>query len=669
MKTLNLKKKGFTIVELVIVIAVIAILAAILIPTFVNITKKANLSADMVAVKEMNTILAAEEITDGKPATVVDAQEVLKSNGINDFTPMDANNAFYWVGSENRIILWTWNDAEKTTGSVVYPEEYEKKYDDVNTVSIDWKSLEENHGVELIEPEEGETVLEALISSISEQGINDYVTMKLPKDSTLELDAYAFRDLYVATRVAAGDGYIGKNVTIDLNGGKLSGDTSGYAAYAFYVYPQGSLTLCNGSLDVTARKASGYEVFSVSSGASLVLRNMDVKGIGYATFFPSSTASEVVFDNCNIDCGDSYYGLMTNGLTSDNVKVIIKDTVLKNNYSHGLILNVNSNTYIENSTITAPISAVSIRSGHLEIVNSTLITTDTAPGIYSYKNFAEKHNLNGYWSEGNAMAGGTLVLGDYSKGNGGVFSYLGDVSCTLTNVKLQSADSNEIPEILLASSNPDKEVTLDYDATSAVGSVKIYGEDWNPTGNNVNVIICNKGPIKVNGVEKGEEIYYSIPTSVGTFAAGSKQPISVLNETYKTIPEADYEASVKEQIEETCGITLSETEWASAKLTFSSTLGNNQFKSIKYTSDLDGEEKTANSTGNNGRITLSVGSLKINGTSYTDIPVSTIDFIEDAEVITYRDKFETNLKALGYTVTDSTILVIGDKDNCVVGIE
>ncbi len=36
------KQKGFTVVELVIVIAVIAILSAILIPTFANLTKKAN---------------------------------------------------------------------------------------------------------------------------------------------------------------------------------------------------------------------------------------------------------------------------------------------------------------------------------------------------------------------------------------------------------------------------------------------------------------------------------------------------------------------------------------------------------------------------------------------------------------------------------------------------
>lgn len=40
----NTKKRGFTIVELVIVIAVIAILASVLIPTFTNVVKAANKS-------------------------------------------------------------------------------------------------------------------------------------------------------------------------------------------------------------------------------------------------------------------------------------------------------------------------------------------------------------------------------------------------------------------------------------------------------------------------------------------------------------------------------------------------------------------------------------------------------------------------------------------------
>ena len=39
-------KKGFTLVELVIVIAVIAILAGVMIATFSNVVAKANASAD-----------------------------------------------------------------------------------------------------------------------------------------------------------------------------------------------------------------------------------------------------------------------------------------------------------------------------------------------------------------------------------------------------------------------------------------------------------------------------------------------------------------------------------------------------------------------------------------------------------------------------------------------
>ena len=51
-------KKGFTIVELVIVIAVVAILAAVLIPTFAGLIKKAEISSDQTLVRNLNTSLA-----------------------------------------------------------------------------------------------------------------------------------------------------------------------------------------------------------------------------------------------------------------------------------------------------------------------------------------------------------------------------------------------------------------------------------------------------------------------------------------------------------------------------------------------------------------------------------------------------------------------------------
>ncbi len=54
------QKKGFTITELVIVIAVIAVLAAVLIPTFVSLVRRANESNDTQLVKNLNTALASD---------------------------------------------------------------------------------------------------------------------------------------------------------------------------------------------------------------------------------------------------------------------------------------------------------------------------------------------------------------------------------------------------------------------------------------------------------------------------------------------------------------------------------------------------------------------------------------------------------------------------------
>ena len=74
MKKMN--RKGFTIVELVIVIAVIAILAGVLIPTFSGIVEKAQKSAALQEARNAYTEMYADDIADG----VIDGKTLKNQN-------------------------------------------------------------------------------------------------------------------------------------------------------------------------------------------------------------------------------------------------------------------------------------------------------------------------------------------------------------------------------------------------------------------------------------------------------------------------------------------------------------------------------------------------------------------------------------------------------------
>lgn len=120
-------KKGFTIVELVIVIAVIAILAAVLIPTFSNLIAKANVSADQQAVRSMNVALMSDEALNGKPSNLGEARAVLAKAGYNSdgYHPISDGHTFYWDADLNCILL------VKDEGKVViYPEDFANAGDD-----------------------------------------------------------------------------------------------------------------------------------------------------------------------------------------------------------------------------------------------------------------------------------------------------------------------------------------------------------------------------------------------------------------------------------------------------------------------------------------------------------------------------------------------------------
>ena len=100
-------KKGFTVVELVIVIAIIAILAAVLIPTFAGLIQKANESKDTQLVKNLNTALRADEVLNGSNSNIDRALGVSLENGYNieKLTPTSQGNEIVWDEVNNQFAL------------------------------------------------------------------------------------------------------------------------------------------------------------------------------------------------------------------------------------------------------------------------------------------------------------------------------------------------------------------------------------------------------------------------------------------------------------------------------------------------------------------------------------------------------------------------------------
>lgn len=504
MKTSIKNKKGFTIVELVIVIAVIAILAAVLIPTFADLVKRANESVDIQIVRQMNLVLQAEEVSAGKPATVIDAKKILIANGCDDFTPSDSDNVYYWYSLDNRVILYNKQDS-----AVLFPNEYVDITIDASFYDL---SQEYKEVIDVV-PTEGQSLKDALIKAVNDAADGD--TLRLPADSSAEMQQGGF--YYLSKAIGT------KQLTIDMNGStftskgadawKIKLDDGSFSTYEsngktychedrFTVAENGKLTIVNGKFDVEHYDDKNYavvtSVFQVNTGATLVLNDVNIDTVNVG-IFPAATASEVVIGNCKINAG--YYAVSTNGLTSNGVRITINNSELL--ASTCVLVNTQSGIFINDSTLTGKQHALAVRCGYASVKNSTLITTDAQPGIYSYNNFAYGYSFNGFWKDGNTFPAATLVAGDYSKSNSeGAYSYKGNVTVYLQNVKLQSADAAAVPNVLMAASDPEKTVALTYDSASNIGVLKLYGQDWAGTNGNEDVTINNQGTITVNGETK-----------------------------------------------------------------------------------------------------------------------------------------------------------------------
>ena len=301
-------KKGFTIVELVIVIAVIAILAAVLIPTFSGLIKKANISKDTQLAKNLNTILLSEEAEGKKPADFSEVLSVLRENGyvVENLNPTTEGYYFVWESSTNQILL-----VDESFKLAYSSKDLE---DGVATIGATWFfAVKDATLIDAIKTAGG-SVIPAVdtawiggdatkVKELLTQGgvvtLNESITLTTAPDHT---DGNGKKD---GIRIKDG-----QEVTLNLAGQTLTVDFDTTDYRAFQVW-DGSLALTDGKVIASAEKTdSGLTLYGIayiggSTAGSMTVENMDIifngatdapKGQAGAVFMCATNGTLVVKD-------------------------------------------------------------------------------------------------------------------------------------------------------------------------------------------------------------------------------------------------------------------------------------------------------------------------------------------------------------------------------------
>lgn len=194
-------KKGFTIVELVIVIAIIAILAAVLIPTFASLVKKANVSADTQLVRNLNMAVEIEKASsNAKHSTMHEALMTAQAAGYDvDTIVAKSGYNIAWDSANDRFVL-----VDKDAKKYIYPTSENTAENTISNPADYFLFCDDS-------------------AKIDESGFSYYLSKnaKLPEDGAVTVkagfDAGENKNLKEVTY----DGSATK-VIFNLNGGKLT---------------------------------------------------------------------------------------------------------------------------------------------------------------------------------------------------------------------------------------------------------------------------------------------------------------------------------------------------------------------------------------------------------------------------------------------------------------
>ncbi|MBR2966643.1 MAG: type II secretion system protein [Clostridia bacterium] len=117
------KKKrngGFTLVELLVVIAVLAVLATVSIVGYTSFVEKAKVSVDVQTLEQLNLVLMANEQSGNGAQNVKDAYNQIYQAGLMPmYTPQGSNLGVCWDSQTNRFVLFQ-SGANANQGKIVH---------------------------------------------------------------------------------------------------------------------------------------------------------------------------------------------------------------------------------------------------------------------------------------------------------------------------------------------------------------------------------------------------------------------------------------------------------------------------------------------------------------------------------------------------------------------
>ena len=342
-------KKGFTIVELVIVIAVIAILAAVLIPTISGLVKKANVSADQQAVRQMNSALAIYAAENGNPKDIIEVKKALDAQLVNvdgGLVPVTQGYAFYWDSTNNTIVLVATGDE----------------------IQNGWKLLTSNEYGEKIVANDSAKIKEAFTKANNGEAVYVKMTENVTCTEVLKLED-------------------GSALNIDLGGKKLD---FGNTTNAIFAEDNASLTFQNGEISIGTSFKNNNGI--VNNNASITFENVkiDISNYVYGVFVKG--LSDTTFIGCEITAFG--VGVCTNSELEENngSRIVMKDTKVKtldDSESAAVVINTYADVNIDNCEFEGGAIGLYLRGTKATVKNST-ITTRSANSPYSeYGNFNE----------------------------------------------------------------------------------------------------------------------------------------------------------------------------------------------------------------------------------------------------------------------------------------